>query len=310
MILAPAPWVGRQIAWIGMIDTANANVKKGRAALYLAARRTQYELRTIAADYPSIYLPFVRRMHAAGPGKILGPDTKLVIDGYTRSASTFAVIAFQLAQPNPVRVARHLHAPAHLMAAARASVPALVCVRPPKPTVLSEVIREPHVNIAQALRSFIRFYERSYPFRHHFVIATFEQVTRDFGSAIAAVNAKFGTDFRLFDHTEENVERCFDLIELRSRGGRLRKILGDFQSGLVSASRLFEVLERKRDDEELQVNERWVARPSEQRGSLKAALAEHYESPALSKHRSRAEAAYTNFISDYTQSPNDRRVRE
>jgi hypothetical protein len=269
------------------------------AGINVALSRVQYELRTAAADHPSIYLPFARRTHAAGPGKVLGPDTELVIEGFTRSGTTFAVVAFQLAQARPVRVARHLHAPAHVLAAARAGVPTLVCVRAPEPTVLSHVIREPHVTLGQSLRSLARFYERISPYRSQFVIATFEQVTSDFGAVIAAVNARFATNFSLFEHTGDNVSRCFELIEHRSRGGRLRKVLGDFQSGVVGIKDVFEALDDEGGGQEsAALDERWVARPSAQRELLKAELKAAYESAALARHRARAERAYSRLVDD------------
>jgi hypothetical protein len=268
------------------------------ARINVALGRVRYELRTVAADYPSIYLPFARRTHAAGPGKVLGPDTELVIEGFTRSGTTFAVVAFQLAQARPVRVARHLHASAHVIAAARLGVPTLLCVRPPQPTVLSQVIREPHVSVGQSLRSFARFYERILPYRSHFVIATFEQLTSDFGAAIAAINARFQTDFALFEHTEDNVKRCFELIEHRSRGGHLRKLLGDFQSGLVSIRDAFEAVMEEGSHDLVELDERWVARPSQQRDLLKSELKEQYGSAALTKQRARAERAYSQLVQE------------
>jgi hypothetical protein len=263
----------------------------------VALSRVRYELRTAAARYPSIYLRFARRTHAAGPGKVLGPETELVIEGFTRSGTTFAVVAFQLAQARPVRVARHLHAPAHVIAAARRDVPALVCVRAPEPTVLSQVIRDPHVTLSQALRSFASFYETMQPYRSRFVIATFEHLTSDFGAVIAAVNARFATDFDLFEHSEDNVRRCFELIEHRSRGGRLRKVLGDFQSGLVSIEDVVAAL-GEGGQELAGLDERWVARPSAERDLLKAELKEAYASKALAKHRARAERAYSQLVHD------------
>jgi hypothetical protein len=263
----------------------------------VALSRVRYELRAAAADHPSIYLPFARRTHAAGPGKVLGPDTEFVVEGFTRSGTTFAVVAFQLAQARPVRVARHLHAPAHVIAASRAGVPTLVCVRAPEPTVLSHVIREPHVTLGQSLRSLARFYQRIYPYRSHFVIATFEQLTSDFGAVIAAVNDRFATDFSLFEHSENNVKRCFELIEHRSRGGRLRKVLGDFQSGLASIKDVFEALEEG-GQEVARLDERWVARPSAQRDLLKVELEKEYKSMALARHRARAERAYGRLVQD------------
>lgn len=266
------------------------------AGIHLALDRIRYELRTVAAGHPGIYLPYARRAHAAGPGKVLGPDTELLIEGFTRSGTTFAVVAFQLAQARPVRVARHLHAAAHVIAAARRRLPTLVCVRQPEATVLSQVIREPHVTLAQSLRSFARFYESIHPYRSRFVIANFEQVTRDFGVVIAAVNAKFATNFDLFEHTEDNVRRCFELIEHRSRGGHLRTVLGNFQSGLVSIRDVFEAVVEEGSHELAGPEERWVARPSAQRHLLKAELQQEYESAALARHRARAEHAYRRLV--------------
>src|SRR5690242_11568578 len=53
-------------------------------------------------EHPSIYLPFARRRYPGPSPNVIGPQTELVIDGYMRSANTFAVYAFQMAQRRPV----------------------------------------------------------------------------------------------------------------------------------------------------------------------------------------------------------------
>jgi hypothetical protein len=266
-------------------------------ALDLWRRRLQYEMRTMAADHPAVYLRFVRRAHAAGPGKVLAADTELVIDGYTRSASTFAVVAFQLAQPRPVRVARHTHAPAQLIAAARRGVPVLVCTRPPEATVLSAVIREPHVAISQALRSYARFYAKVLPYSSSFTVATFAEVTTDFGVVIDRINERYGTAFARFEHDEASAEKCFELIELRSRRGPTRKAVADFQSGLIGIAELHEIVARHGDEDEPPLHETMVARPSAARNAMKASLRARYNDSDLAPLRRRAESAYEHFLS-------------
>jgi len=64
-------------------------------------------------------------------------DTEAVIDGFTRSACVFAAVAFQQAQPRPVRLAHLLHAPSHLIAAVERDLPCLVTVREPEAAVVS-----------------------------------------------------------------------------------------------------------------------------------------------------------------------------
>ena len=99
-----------------------------------------------APGYPSIRPCTCRSPGAsirAPAREVIGPQTELVIDGYTRSASTFAVYAFQLCQDEPVRLAHHRHAPAQLIAAARRSIPALLLIREPQGAILSQLIQEP-----------------------------------------------------------------------------------------------------------------------------------------------------------------------
>ena len=75
------------------------------------------------AGHPS-YLQLARRRKGRA---VVGPDTELVIEGFPRTANTFAVFAFQTAQARPVRVAHHLHAPIQVTVAARRPPPAAAC---------------------------------------------------------------------------------------------------------------------------------------------------------------------------------------
>ena len=58
-------------------------------------------------------------------------ETDIVIEGFPRSANTFAVAAFQYAQRRPLTIARHTHAPAQIMLASRANIPCLVLIKFP-----------------------------------------------------------------------------------------------------------------------------------------------------------------------------------
>src|SRR5690242_11619114 len=103
----------------------------------VVVRRARHRLRTHVSEHPSVYLPFARHKYPGPSPEVISAETELVIDGYTRCATTFAVYAFQLAQPRPVRLAHHLHAPAQLVAAARRGVPALALIREPRGAILS-----------------------------------------------------------------------------------------------------------------------------------------------------------------------------
>jgi len=178
----------------------------------MSPQRLQHRFVSSFAGYPPIYLPLARSYlalrHGAGSSAV-SRRTQIVIEGFPRCANTFSVRAFRYAQRNPVRLAHHLHAPAQIIAACRWSVPALVLIREPDAAVVSYVTRETHIDLTQALKDYIRFYRAIMPWRRDFVLAEFKDVISDFGSVIARINARFGTAFELFDHSRENVARCY-----------------------------------------------------------------------------------------------------
>ena len=192
--------------------------------------------------------------------------TQIVIVGFPRSGNTFAVVAFQQAQREHVRVAHHLHMPAQVVRAARWGIPTLLLARKPTDAVLSLVVREPWVPIRQALKHYISFYEKAAEYRDSLVVGFFEEVTRDYGVVLERVNAKFGTGFSPFVHSEENVKCVFDHIEevhRARRGGRL--------------------------------DEKVIAHPSAVKARLKDALKKELEAPEVRKLTARAEAVYESF---------------
>ena len=192
--------------------------------------------------------------------------TQIVIEGIPRSGNTFAVVAFEQAQRESVRIAHHLHMPAQVIRAAQWRIPTLLLVRKPKDAVLSWVIREPGVPIRQALKHYISFYEKAAEYRDALVEGFFEEVIRDYGTVLERVNAKFGTGFRSFVHSDDNVKGVFDRIEelhRAKRGGRL--------------------------------DEKAIAHPSAVKTGLKDALRKELEAPEVRKLTARAEAVYDSF---------------
>ena len=187
--------------------------------------RIRHRAQTLIGQYPHLYLPYARwrrrrrvgqdrragvEPRSAGP---VGRDTEVVIEGFPRSANTFAVVAFELAQSESIRVAHHLHVPSQVIAAAKWGIPTIVLVRDPEEAILSLVQLQPHITFEQGLKDYVRFYRRILPYRKRFVVARFEEVSTDFGALIRRMNAHFGTSFQEFHHTDENVARCFALIE-------------------------------------------------------------------------------------------------
>ncbi len=169
------------------------------------AARAVYEIGTLAGPYPSVALPVARwRRH----GEPVGPGTDVVIEGYPRSANSFAVAAFRQAQPGPVRIAHHVHAPANAIAGVRHGLPTLVLVREPADAVVDWVLAKPALTLGQGLRGWVRFYRPLLSHRGWFVVATSAEVLSDFALVMRRLNGRFGTSFAEFDGTQEAVERA------------------------------------------------------------------------------------------------------
>ncbi len=172
--------------------------------------RRVFEAKSLASLVRPLAMPIAR---ARGHGVVVDRHTHLLVEGFPRSANSFTVAAIQMAQPAPIRIAHHLHAPAHVLEAARLGVPALVLVRHPDDAVLLLHLARPALTLPQILRAYARFYTMLARRRDSFVVATFDRVSTDLGTVVAELNQHFGTSFLAFRHTEENVQACFDAMD-------------------------------------------------------------------------------------------------
>jgi hypothetical protein len=230
-----------------------------------APLRRAWTRSTVAlGSHPRAYLPLARWRYPEH--LVFGPDTEIVIEGFPRSANSFAVNAFCLAQGRPVHVAHHLHAPAQVMAAGRSGVPAIVLVREPEAAICSYLLWQPHLRVREAVTAYLRFYRPLEGLEEMYVAASFEQVTGDFGEVIDRVNEHYGSSFERFDHTPDNVERCFEEIETNSRGQRHGELV-----------------------------ESVVARPSDERRHLKQAVQERFRQQTSDDVRAELAATHRHF---------------
>ncbi len=183
----------------------------------ILVRRARYSARMQLSTRPALYLPIARWHYRGVEDRVVGPDTELVIDGFQRSANTFASIAFEISQPRRRSTVHHLHAASQIVAAARMHIPCILLVRDPVDAVISHLQRVPQITPRQALMNWSRFYERVLPYREQVVVACFHDVTTDYGAVLREVNERYGTSFACFEHTEANVRSVFDLMEQRNR---------------------------------------------------------------------------------------------
>ncbi|WP_456426212.1 hypothetical protein [Rhodocaloribacter sp.] len=205
--------------------------------------------RAYVGRYPALFYP----LYGMRPiTRRLGVkrNTQLVIEGFPRSANSFAVTAFESAQRRPVRIAHHLHVPAQVIRGVAWGLPTLVLMRNPVDAVLSLILREPYRSPEQCFREYVAFYRSIESLRDCFVVGEFREVTGNLGRVIERLNDAFGTAYFPFEHSPENVAQVFRTLErLEMEDGAVKELA--------------------------------VARPSVERERRKEALRRRFEAPRL-----------------------------
>lgn len=170
-----------------------------------ALKRTVRSVRVRLGAHPA-FLPLTLRTVRDPLERVrIAPHTELVIEGFPRSGNSFASSGFGYAQDWKVHRASNTHLPAQVIVAVRRGLPTLVVIRRPLDAVASLLVATPYLRPASGIREWLRFYSVIEPVSEGYVLASFDEVVSDFGLVIDRINSRFGTTFRRFDHTEDNV---------------------------------------------------------------------------------------------------------
>jgi hypothetical protein len=172
--------------------------------------------------FPGIYLGLLRlkRRNHWSRVWIVERDTDVVIEGFPRSANSFARAAFHSVQPG-LKYATHVHSSAQVVQACRWSVPAMVLLRNPEGAVCGLVAfdwelggRNPSeidaAAVDRVLRRYLDFYEPLERYRSDFFVAHFPEVVADFGRVMRGFNERFGKNHGAFSHTPESARALMD----------------------------------------------------------------------------------------------------
>ena len=160
-------------------------------------------IRTVANDLleqvPSLYCSLMRRRHPEW--FLVDADTDVVIESYQSCGNTFARKAMEHANPS-IHIASHSHSWANVARGLRLGKPVVILLRPPLDAVASHAVRMRLDNLDRELRRYHRFFGRVAGVADNVVLAPFEVTSKRFGDVIGEVNARFGTDFAVFDHSD------------------------------------------------------------------------------------------------------------
>jgi hypothetical protein len=141
------------------------------------------------------------------------PETRAVMDGFPRSANTYAHLAFLYANGIDFPMCSHRHSHQSIRTGVRKGLPTIVLIRDPRPAIGSSLQFSPETSAAVTIDTYTTFYEGVLPAIDDVLVATFEEVTDDFGEVTRRCNAKFGSDFVPYEKTEESEAEIFGTIE-------------------------------------------------------------------------------------------------
>ena len=193
--------------------------------------------------------------------KFVTPEHHLVIEGFPRSGSSFAVRAFLHAngQRQSWSIGTHAHRIAQLSLAVKYRLPTLVLIREPRAAVVSLAAFQLGRRstdaavatrfIADRLRYYARYHRHVAQLQEHLLVSDFATTTGCFGEPIAALNDRFGTRFT--PYSDDPADTAWIAATSRSH-----------------------------------------ATPDPDREALKPALADVYDHPALANSRAEADNAY------------------
>jgi hypothetical protein len=218
--------------------------------------------RTLLWPNPALYRWIGR---ARGRGDCYERDFDLWIDGYPRSANTFAVESFRLANPN-ARILSHRHIPSFIIHSLAIKKPGIFLIRKPQDAVVSWTIFW-NTDPGHCLDYYIDFHQPLLPYASQLFVASFEHVTTRFGEVIEQFNRRFGTQYTPVGADSQTVSQCLSNVEQSS------------QRNMDGA-----------------VNELRVCRPSEHRSKLKPDLLRKLRtSPVLMRKLERANELHAAF---------------
>lgn len=166
--------------------------------------------RRLTWSHPLLYCPIGVIRHGK-KGYVFSRGHRVYISGYPRSGNTFAVKAFQVANPG-TEIRSHRHIPTFILVSLKRQCAGMILVRNPLDAAVSWSIYtgEP---LLHTLQYYEDYYSVILPHCQSLFIMRFEDVIADFGKVMRAFNARWGTTYNCFEHTAGNTAICMSRIE-------------------------------------------------------------------------------------------------
>lgn len=137
----------------------------------------------------------------------------LVIDGFPRSANTYAWYASKLTLEPKYMVRGHTHVVETLRRGLQNGKPTMLLLREPDAAVASLYQMRNGVSLRACFDAYTRFHRKCLTLGGELYVARFDQVTNDFGAVLKEFYKFNGVDWPVYEKTALNESRVFDIID-------------------------------------------------------------------------------------------------
>ncbi|MEO9778519.1 MAG: hypothetical protein ABJH07_23285 [Sedimentitalea sp.] len=147
------------------------------------------------------------------------PRSKLVVEGYPRSANTFSVdminvICDATGHKRPP-MGHHTHSVLNLRLGALQNIPIVVLIRDPAAAILSYKIFSGRP-VSFCLDRYVTFYSRTLQLNKPFILGEFEETINDFNAVLTRLNAVLDDPLPLSDDLARDTARAQDQARARA----------------------------------------------------------------------------------------------
>ncbi len=154
---------------------------------------------------------------------IFATDFDIIIDGYPRSANTYASTMIRRQACDEMSIASHFHNPSAVIAAVKMRKPALVLIRTPEDAIASWTVYN-NWSLLYTTRRYIDYYMALREYRNAFELGSFDEVTSDYQEVLNRVNRRFATDFVARDKNYPVFKVIEEAYQVRNNGIDERKV--------------------------------------------------------------------------------------
>jgi len=199
--------------------TINGKQNRFRSVVGSTLGDWRTEARHALLGHPRLGPAYLRINPLYSP-RSLHRETQIVIDGFPRSANSYAMFAFLRTNPQRRGFAGHSHSPHLLRMAAERNLPAIVLLREPGAACASYAQYLDTSRLDMLLDAWSSFHSVLQPITSRLVVAPFEAVITDFGEVVQACNIRYGTEFSIYRPSKENERAVRHELDhsARSRG--------------------------------------------------------------------------------------------